>query len=291
MRYSIPEERLPSIILDADIDSIRQMGAVFNMGMNVSPQYFEDVILITFDAVVLATGNRANQRIEDFGLQSDKSNEIADKKTMQTKLPGVFACGNILREQNMAVRAAAQGKVAAESVSYYLKTKEKENPLQFNSSFGPLTNAEQQEYLKAATPDARTEPKAGFIAGFDEQEATAEAKRCLHCDCRKPLTCKLRLYADVYRANRRSHLDPERKPLTKEFHHDLIVYEPEKCICCGLCVEISSADETLGLTYVGRGFNISIGVPFSQNIAEALKTTALKCIDACPTGAMGIKKQ
>ena len=89
----------------------------------------------------------------------------------------------------------------------------------------------------------------------------------------------------------RDSLGPVRKSLTKVIHHNLIVYEPEKCIRCGLCVEISAANEALGLTYVGRGFDVRISVPFTESIADALKKTAEACVDACPTGAMAFKDQ
>jgi NADH dehydrogenase/NADH:ubiquinone oxidoreductase subunit G len=58
-----------------------------------------------------------------------------------------------------------------------------------------------------------------------------------------------------------------------------------------LCVEISGREESLGLTYIGRGFDVRISVPFNETIAEALKNTAAACVNACPTGAMAFKDQ
>jgi len=289
MRYSIPEEKLPREMLDAEIEGIHRMGAVFQLNQPVTTDFFETVIIPTFDAVILASGNRNNQPVEDFGLVGDSGHDIADKKTFKTKRPGVFACGNMLREYEMAVRASAQGRIAATEVGIYLNTHTPAQKLHFNSTFGHLSQAEQEEYLKESIPGAAIEPEGGFMAGFNADQAMAEAKRCLHCDCRKPASCKLRLYADQYDANRKRHLGPERKNLTKSVHHNLIVYEPEKCIRCGLCVGISAKEESLGLTYVGRGFDVRISVPFNETIAEALKRTASACVQACPTGAMAIK--
>jgi NADH dehydrogenase/NADH:ubiquinone oxidoreductase subunit G len=99
----------------------------------------------------------------------------------------------------------------------------------------------------------------------------------------------LRLSSDQYGANRKKHLGPERRTLTKSVHHDLIVYEPEKCIRCGLCVEISAQEESLGLTYIGRGFDVRVSVPFNETIATVLQKTAAECVAACPTGAMAFK--
>ena len=191
----------------------------------------------------------------------------------------------------MAVRAAAHGRIVATEVGIYLNAGNPVKKIHFNSSFGHLSKPEQEEYLKESVPGGPIQPDDGFIAGLTTEQAVAEAKRCLHCDCRKPVSCKLRIYADEYGVNRRKHLGTERKSLSKSVHHDLIIYEPEKCIRCGLCVEISAKEESLGLTYIGRGFDVRISVPFNDTIAEALRKTAEKCVNACPTGAMAFKEQ
>ena len=291
MRYSIDEEKLPREMLDAEIEGIYAMGAVFQLNYPITPDFFENTIIPEFDAVILATGNRSNQPVEDFGLNGDSGHDIADKKTFQTHRPGVFACGNMLREHEMAVRASAQGRIVATEVGIYLKTQSTVSKIHFNSAFGHLSKPEQREYLKESYLGYPVEPIGGFIAGFNEESAIAEAKRCLHCDCRKLSSCKLRIYSDQYNVNRKRHLGPERNSLTKSIHHDLIVYEPEKCIRCGLCVEISGKEESLGLTYIGRGFDVRISVPFNETIADALKKTAAACVNACPTGAMAFKNQ
>jgi NADPH-dependent glutamate synthase beta subunit-like oxidoreductase len=291
MRYSIDEEKLPREMLDAEIEGIRSMGAVFLLNQSITPGFFENEIIPKFDAVILATGNRNIQPVEDFGLIGDAGHEFVDKKTFKTQRQGVFACGNMIREQEMAVRASAQGKTTAYEVSIYLNTLSPAKKIHFNSAFGHLSQEEQGEYMKESYMGTPIQPVGGFIAGFTEEQAIAEAKRCLHCDCRKPASCKLRIYADQYGANRKRHLGPERRSLTKSIHHDLIVYEAEKCIRCGLCVEISGKEESLGLTYIGRGFDVRISVPFNETLAEALKKTAAACVDACPTGAMAFKNQ
>jgi len=278
-------------MLDSEIDVIRNMGAVFMMNTPVTPVFFEDEIIPAYDAVIVTTGNRNLQAVEDFGISAESISQTTHKRSFVTNRPGIFACGNVVREHEMAVRAAAQGRMAAAEVGIYLKTHSPEKSIHFNSTFGHLSEPEQKEYLKESISLTRIEPEGGFVSGFNREQAIAEASRCLHCDCRKPVSCKLRIYADQYGANRKRHLGPDRKPVVKEFHHELIIYEPEKCIRCGLCVEISSKIEPLGLSYIGRGFDVRISVPFSENLAEALKKAAAECVNACPTGAMAFKKQ
>ncbi len=275
LRYSIPEEKLPRTALDAEIAVIRGMGAVFRMNNQITQEILEAEAEGHFDAVILATGSASQQ-------ESLKS---------MVGLPAVFACGNILRDQPLAVRSAAQGRMAAWEAETYLQTRHfKLHPPNFNSAFGVLRESELGEYIKESLPGARTSPVAGYTGGFTPAEAILEARRCMHCDCRKPVTCKLRIYAAEYQANRKRYAASERKQLTRNFQHDLVVYESEKCIRCGLCVEITRREgEALGLTYVGRGFDVRIVVPFNETMTNALLKTARRCAEACPTGALADK--
>ena len=118
-----------------------------------------------------------------------------------------------------------------------------------------------------------------------------EAARCMHCDCRKKEECKLRLYADEYKAHQKRFAGPARNIITRVNQHASVVYEPEKCIRCGLCVKITEEQkESLGLSYIGRGFDVRIGVPLNRTMAEAITCTAERVVNTCPTGALAWKK-
>lgn len=291
LRYSIPEEKLPRAALDADIAVILSMGAIFRMETEVTKEFFEKEIYRNFDATILAVGSLESESPTTFGIASNFNIHEVNRYTHATERPGVFACGSMVREQRMAVRSAAQGRTAAMEAEIFMETHQpKRIAPQFNSSFGPLKNEELSEYMKESLPGDRIEPDKGFHMGFTAAEAILEARRCLHCDCRKPYDCKLRIYSGIYQANRKRFLGPVRQLVKKEFHHDMVVYEPEKCIRCGLCVEITQREgEAIGLTYIGRGFDVRIAVPFDQTVKEALERTARACIEACPTGAMAKK--
>jgi NADPH-dependent glutamate synthase beta subunit-like oxidoreductase len=293
LRYDIPDDHLPKDILDKEIDVIRKMGAQFQMKHQITKEYFEYSVLPEFDAVILATGNKDQQPLDHFGFEPKQESWISNQKSLATSRKGIFACGSILREQTMAVRSAAQGKAAAVGVHVFLTgehpVKEK---MTFHSVIGHLDPGEQNEYLKESIAGNRVEPQEGFLSGFTREEAISEAQRCMHCDCRKPVSCKLRIYADLYHADRRKFAAPERKKLTKAIQHETVIYEAEKCIKCGLCVEISRKEESaLGMTFIGRGFDVKIGVPFTETIKHGLDKTAFACVIACPTGALALKKQ
>jgi NADPH-dependent glutamate synthase beta subunit-like oxidoreductase len=291
LRYGIPRDHLPKDMLDRDIDVIRTMGAEFRMNSRITRDYFENEIMPFFDAVVLATGNREYQPVEEFGFETGTDTWMIDHKRHMTSRPGVFVCGNIIHAQKMAVRSAAQGKAAAVAVQAFLEDKGfQEERSAFHSVIRHITLQEREEYLKESIPGSRTEPGGGFIAGLTKEEAMQEAMRCLHCDCRKPVSCKLRILSEEYHVDRKRFASHDRKKLFRSVQHDFVVYEPEKCIKCGICIEISKKEKTmLGLTFIGRGFDVKVGVPFSQTAREALEITARECAAACPTGALAVK--
>ncbi len=289
---NIPETELPNQALIEEIEFIQKYGVKCRLNQNVSQDYFEKKIKKEFDAVVLAVGDKKGLSETDLEKDIVLDNLNVAKNTFETDLKGVFACGSFVRKQNMAVKAVAQGKTAARSVNKFLSDEEPEKiHRMFNSKFGKLKPEEFNEYLKEATKDKRFTPKNGGLDGFTPEEAINEAKRCMHCDCRKLDNCKLRIYADEYQADRRKYLTGERKNIKKYDNQESVVYEPEKCIKCGLCIEITVHEKELtGLAFIGRGFDVRVDVPFTRSMNEALIKTADKCANACPTGAISFKE-
>ena len=82
----------------------------------------------------------------------------------------------------------------------------------------------------------------------------------------------------------------ERRRFARDTSHPDIVYEPGKCIVCNACVRIAAwAGEALGLSVIGRGFDVSVAVPFGGSLAEGLREVAGRCAEACPTGALAVR--
>lgn len=99
----------------------------------------------------------------------------------------------------------------------------------------------------------------------------------------------MRHYAQRYGAEP-GHYRTERRRFEQQLQPGGVVFEPGKCILCGICVKLTEqAREPLGLTFVGRGFEVRVGVPFHRPLEEGLQRVAAECVAACPTGALAWK--
>jgi len=287
----LSEEILPAEVFEKEIGMFDKYGIEWRLNSLVSADMITNRLIKEFDAIIIASGHSDTFDLSDSGIRCDNTGIIVNSDSMETSISGIFACGSAVKKQSMAIKALAQGKSAAWSVNRFLDGNPPEKKhRKFNSKFGKLFPEEYTEYLKEAVPDDQITPMEGVLSGFNVEEAAKEAARCMHCDCRKPISCKLRIYSDKYGADRRKYLTGDRKLIKKNFNHQTIVYEPEKCIKCGLCVDITRNEKELtGLSFVGKGFDVKIDVPFSKSLNEALTKTANKCAEACPTGAISLK--
>ena len=286
--YEDLRESLPIEAVESELELIKQMGATFKLNEKIDQKKFNK-LKHEFDAIVLATGNF--DEANTLGFEKAKFGITVNRDTYETNEVGVFACGNIIRSRKMAVTSVGQGKSAALSVDLFLKGEAiLKKHRKFNSKFGKLFESEIEEYKKETITDGRVHLEKGKLDDFTKEQAVLEAQRCMHCDCRKIDNCKLRDLSDEYKAKQSRFMFGERKLLKKQFTHEIIVYESEKCIRCNLCVDITMKNgELKGLTTVNRGFQVEIQVPFGDSINEALTKTAIQCAKACPTGAISLK--
>jgi len=280
LRYGVTADRLPHDVLDAEIGIIQKLGAEFQMETKINEHLSISHLQRDYDAVLIASGN--NDLTE---------NMKTDRNTLQTDLEGVFVGGNATgRKSKMAVRSVADGKSAAISMDQYLAglpVTGSRKP--FTVTIGKLAEGEIDRFMAGVNDGERISPDSG--PGFSEPEADFESIRCLHCDCRQADDCKLRDYSGEYEASpgkykgeRRLFEQIVQNPQENKL---LVIYEPGKCIKCGLCIQITSrAKEKLGLTFIGRGFDVRVDVPFNRSIAEGLQEVAAECVNACPTGSL-----
>ena len=289
VRTQYTDEQLPKEILNQEIQHIEQTGVTFVLNKTIEPVDF-NTLLQTNDAILIACGRdfkscaEWNIEISDSGVKIDKSN-------FRTNIEKVFAVGNAVKPNKLTIQSLGQGKEVAFSIDQLLKGEPIiGEPGKFNSRFGKLMPDEVIEYLKESVGYARIQPEGKTVKGFTVEEVKQEAARCLHCDCRKLDNCKLRDYSDLFNANQKHFSPEERKDVKKYIQHNLVVFEPSKCIKCGICVRLTEKEkEKFGFTFIGRGFDVEIGVPFVADFKDALTQTANIVATACPTGALSIK--
>jgi NADPH-dependent glutamate synthase beta subunit-like oxidoreductase len=284
LRRETSAERLPVEGLDAEIATITALGIEVCTNSRVGSDFSFSDLPEQFDAVLIAGGASAAAQAESWGLPSNAHGIVVNKATFETSLPAVFAAGNAIRSgKGLVVRSVADGKEAAVSIGQFLAGQPVTGPSQpFSTKIGRMEPAE----LVQLSAGAEKSPRREATAGFAPQEAAEQAARCLHCDCRALSTCRLRKYAAQYHADPRRY-KAERRRFSQDAQHGEVIFEPGKCIDCGLCIQIAAAaGERLGLTFIGRGFNVRVGVPLGHGMAEALAKVAAECIAACPTAAL-----
>jgi len=289
LRYGVSEDALDREVLDAEIDVIRRMGAELRSGIRIGRDVPLAELRRDYPAVLVATGATSQAMAAEFGLDWDGSAVRHDRTTHATTLDGVFvACS--ARQQKMAVRAVADGKSAAAAIGQFLSGLAVVGAAKaFTVHIGKVEPEEVRRFMATASETPRREP-ADIVAGYTRAEAVEQAVRCMHCDCRRPDDCKLRIYSRAYGAAASAY-KAGRRTFEQHFHDKGVVFEPGKCIDCGLCVQITRrAGEQYGLAFVGRGFNVRVVVPMGRTLSEGLAKAAAECVAACPTGALAMRE-
>ena len=125
-------------------------------------------------------------------MELNKNGSIKiDPKTFRTSRDGVFAGGDVATGPATVVDAIATGKKAAAAIGRYLRGESLEIPPEVKLPrvfIEPaVVDEEQQETARRAKvrsipPEARRKNFAAVEKTLSEEEAVAEAQRCLRCD-------------------------------------------------------------------------------------------------------------
>jgi len=110
---------------------------------------------------------------------------------------------------------------------------------------------------------------------------------CTSCD--SDGACKLQDYAYRYQADE-AYFGPAKRRLVEPNYtsnNEAILYDPDKCILCGLCVnyceEVPMAE---ALTFAGKPDDMQVSTAFGKNLLDSTCVLCGGCIAVCPSGAM-----
>lgn len=254
------------------------------------------------DSVIVAIGQKlVNEDVSELKL-TDRGNIEADIDTFKTNIEGVFAIGDATnRGASIAIEAIGEANRCALSIDAYLNGEDIETRVPYISRRDEeLIDFQSKEKCPAKKPKVlpAAKRKNNFdevCLGYTEEDAKAEASRCLECGCKEYYKCKLLSVAQRY------DIHPERfkGEMPQKYTADsneFIERNSAKCILCGLCVR--SCKEVMNISAIGllgRGFKTEVAPAFNLPLDQTKCTNCGLCVELCPTGALteksALKKQ
>ena len=248
---------------------------------------------IAVDSVILAIGQKLVQGdVSELEL-NERGNISADADFFTTNIEGVFAIGDATnRGASIAIEAIGEADRCAKAVDAFLRGESMETRVPYISqrdeSRVDYSDRQKQSRITPGVlpPDVRNKSFDEVSLGFTEEEAKAEASRCLECGCREYFKCKL------LNAAQRYDIHPERfaGEMPQQYTRDdnaFIERNTAKCILCGLCVR--SCREVMDIHAIGlmgRGFKTDVSPAFALPLDQTKCTNCGLCVQLCPTGAL-----
>ncbi len=231
-------------------------------------------------------------------LKLNKWGDIdADTNTLQTSIDNVFACGDGVTGPATLIEAIAQGRLAANSCSKWLRNEEITPPVKeflskkdhFEKQVSEEYHGHFKEQIREEMPTLDPQARDNFNEvelGYRQQAAIEETRRCLECGCSELHTCDLKKYASQYKAEQR-RFGGEYRKYQVDFGHPFIEIDNNKCILCSRCIRIcSEVNGANALGLVNRGFDTHIAPSMDGRLQDTQCESCGLCIDTCPTGAL-----
>ena len=165
--------------------------SVFDENKRFNPKFAEGTeFVIPCDTVILAIGQSSDVSFltPEDGIATTRQGTLKiNPDTLMTTAPGIFAAGDIAFGPRLIINAVADGKKAAVEIDKYLRGpawKPKSKYVQITVLDHHEMAAHYDEYSRQAVPVLPIDRRTGVAeveTGFTEEQARAEASRCLRC--------------------------------------------------------------------------------------------------------------
>lgn len=248
---------------------------------------------IALDSVIMAIGQIPDLNGFESLEQTRKGTVIASECDFTTSEEGVFAIGDVSNKgADIAIAAIGEAGKAADIIDAYLHGVKAvyKKPFVVERDDSEIDYSGFVKSARAVMPQIAPEVRKNSFAevnkGFSDEQARAEANRCLECGCHDYYECKLVKYADENDVSYK-RLCGEKHSRNTEDRSELISRNADKCVLCGLCVRI--CDKVIGKSAIGlvdRGFGTVVIPEFGKKLVETDCTFCGMCVDKCPTGAL-----
>ena len=238
---------------------------VYDENKRFAPKFDDSVTTeIEGDTILLSVGQSADLSFLDAqrdGIEMRSPQQVVnDPAAGTTSAAGVFIAGDIAYGPRLMIHAIASGKQAARSVYRYLSGREiAPEEIQFHL---PIEHYQREKHYERrgrqrlatlAVEERLKNPAALVEIGYSEDQARAEAGRCLDCGVNTifdgercilcggcadvcPTVCLKLVTFD------RLASSPELEAATRELELDpadlsAIIKDEDRCIRCGLCAQ------------------------------------------------------
>ncbi len=219
-----------------------QCTAVFDEQRRFNPQFCETVTnFIPGDTVIFSIGQASDLSfLKDTEVEVDEKGRLKiDLATLQTNVPDVFACGEIVTGPSTCIGSIAHAHEAVISIDRYLQGKDliKGRPKLHLVEYQDYPSLPKEIFEKerlrpempVLSPEKRKTNFNQIELGFTDQEAKKEAYRCLQClsgNCTGCSFCARVCPALAIQVERKEDWG------AKNYQVDLSL-----CIYCGFCEE------------------------------------------------------
>lgn len=171
---------------------LKRCTSVFGYDGRFNPRFAEnDRKTLQADQVIIAIGQQNDRTLLDhLGVQVERGGIKADPLTMETSEPGVFAGGDTVSGPASVIEAVGAGKRAAESIERYLNGGDMRSN-RFDDTIKSIPDELLPQTDKVEKKARRTSEELPIAQRrgnfkevelcFTEEDAMAEAERCLNC--------------------------------------------------------------------------------------------------------------